>query len=150
MTEPVRHKSFTKAKNKEPVSFELDGDMFYCASKLPMFVIRKVGQLRGIENENLNEDKIEKFLSILRDILLDESVTLLNERLESKTNPIDISEISGIIAWLLEVYGLRPFQESSDSPNGSSMSNTENGGISLTDGAPVTELIPSDSPQTGS
>lgn len=150
MTEPVRHKDFTKKEKQQPVSFNLDGDTFHCTSKLPMFVVRKVGKLRGIEGDGLNDDKIEKFLSILRDIMLDESVELFNRRLESKSEPIDIDEISEIIAWLLEVYGLRPFQESSDSVSGSLTNATENAGTSLMDGAPVLELILSNSPSTDS
>lgn len=151
MTEPVRHKSFTKDKNKEPVSFELDGDTFYCAPKMPMSIIRQVAGLRNtMKSDEITGEKMENLLNIMRGLMFDESVALLDARIESKENPIDIKEISDIIAWLLEVYGLRPFQESSDSVSGSSTTNTENVGISLTDGAPVSELIPSNSPQTDS
>lgn len=151
MTEPARYKDFTKEKNKEPVAFGLDGDTFYCAPKLPIPTIKKVSEMRDMKDkEQLSGDRLERLLDILRGIMLDESTELFNKRIDDKTRPIDIEEISDIIAWLLEVYGLRPFQESSDSVDGSSISNTENVGISLTDGAPVLESIPTTSPQIAS
>lgn len=151
MTEPTRHKDFTKKKNNKPVTFALDGDTFYCAPKLPTPLLRKVSELKKSGNaDELSEDRIEQLFGLLREILLDDSVKLYNERLESKTNPIDVSEVSEIISWLMEVYGLRPFQESSDSVDGSSMNAIENAGTSLMDGAPVMELIPIDSPRTDS
>lgn len=151
MTEPLRHKSFTKDKNREPVSFELDGDTFYCAPKLPTPLLRRLSTFKSASaQEGMTQDRIESIFGILRDVLLDASVELYNQRLESKERPIDINDVNDIISWLLEVYGLRPFQESSPSLDGSMIQSIESGGTSSTDGVQVLELIQTNSPQTDS
>lgn len=147
MTDVVRHKDFTRTKKHEPVTFTLDGDTFHCVRKMPGGLIKKVTSLGDIENKSVN-DKIDTFMGLLKDLLLDDSYEIFNARLNDKTNPIDIEEMGDIIEWLIEVYTGRPLVQSSESVDGSTTDSIVNVGTSLTDGVQAEMLIPSNSPQT--
>jgi hypothetical protein len=145
MTEIMRHKSFTRAKKREPVTFDLDGDTFECVRKMPMSLTRKISALGDAENSNVNA-KLDLFMEILEGLMLDHSYELFNKRLSDKTNPIDVEELSDIIEWLIEVYTGRPLEQSSDSANGSTIDFTEKDGTFSMDGAQAETLIPVSSP----
>lgn len=149
MTEIMRHKSFTRAKKREPVTFDLDGDTFECVRKMPMSLTRKISKLTDVESSNVNS-KLDLFMEILEGLMLDSSYELFNRRLSDKTNPIDVEELSDIIEWLIEVYTGRPLEQSSDSVPGSTINFTENDGMFSMAGAQVETLIPVSSPSTAS
>lgn len=149
MTEIIRHKDFTKKQKLEPVTFTLDGDTFHCVRKMPGGMIKKIAALGNIENKSV-EQKINTFIDILKDLLLDDSYEIFNGRINDKMNPIDIEEMSDIIEWLIEVYTGRPLAQSSESVDGSITNSIASVGTSLMDGAQVEVLIPVNSPQTAS
>jgi hypothetical protein len=140
MTDQTR--DFSKPRDK--VSFTIDGDLFEAVSVMPAETLMefagsyaKAGEAPG--------DSLEAMRGLLEMVLLPNSYLRIAERMRSKSDPIDINQISELIPWLLEVYGLRPTQRSSSSADGPPAPES---GISSTEtisGAASTSSI---SPQT--
>lgn len=143
MTEIQRHRSFTKKNKHEPVTFELDGDMFECVRKMPVELTK---QISGLKNAESTAARLDMLVNMIRNLLRDSSLELFNKRLNDKDNPIDIEEVGEITEWLVEVYTGRPLVPSEGSVNGSTIETIVNVGISSTDGAEVEMSIPVSSP----
>jgi hypothetical protein len=133
MTETeVVFKDFTKAKKR--VEFKIDDDTFVAPKVLPIPVMQELAQAAdALKANESTSDALNKIINVFDIILLTDSATKMRERVASKDEPVDLGQLSDILLWLLEVYGLRPTQQSSSlsagSPDGTS-------GTPLTAGAP--------------
>jgi hypothetical protein len=78
-------------------------------------------------------ENFQALTSALELVLLEDSYELLRRRLKDKQNPVDLDQLAEIVLWLLDAYGLRPTQPSSDSSDGSP---------SPASGTPSTESTP--------
>lgn len=143
MTEIQRHRSFTKKKKSEPVTFELDGDLFECVKKMPVELTK---QISGLKNAESTVARLDMLIDMVRNLLRESSLELFNNRLNNKDEPIDIEEIGEIVEWLVEVYTGRPLVPSEDFVNGSTTETIVNVGTSSMDGAEVEMSIPVSSP----
>lgn len=131
----TRFKDFTK--KKPPVEFQIDDDIFIAPSVLPVPTMQELADVAGsIKNETDNKKLFEKLTGIYDVILTEKSAARFQERVKSKTEPIDINQLVDIMMWLLEEYGLRPTQPSSDSSPGAP---SETPGTPSTAGAPSAE-----------
>jgi len=102
-------------------------------------LMRQLGGIGAIKDADDAKQVMEGVKSVFRELLTTESGERFTARLDSKDRPVDLMrQIIPIVQWMLEVYGLRPTQVSSSSPESS-----EADGTSSTDGAPAEELIPS-------
>lgn len=118
MTTAVVFKDFTKAKKR--VTFKIDDDEFEAPSVLPIPVMQELaGAADKLKSDVSSVETLREVIGIFDIILLDDSATLLRERISSKEAPVDLEQLIEIMLWLLEVYGLRPTQPSSDSSAGS-------------------------------
>lgn len=121
-------------KKHEDVYFTIDEDRFDCWPTLISDDLKAMGKAigSGIEADNAVE-KIDEVFAI---VMQPESFENFRRRTADRRRPIDIMQIGEIIVWLTEVYTKRPTQPSSTSSSGSE---TDDGGSSSTDGAPVVE-----------
>lgn len=134
------------SKPRANVSFTIDGDLFEAVSVMPAQTLMefagsfaKVGEVPG--------DSLEAMRGLLEMVLLPDSYLRIAERMRSKSEPIDIGQISELIPWLLEVYGLRPTQRSSSSADGLPAPESGTSSTGTTSGAASTS---SPFPQTAS
>jgi hypothetical protein len=124
---PVR--DFTRARKR--LVFTIDDDTFEAASVLPGDVYAEfVTRYNGAGDKETYKEQHEKLKDALQLALLPASYELFTRRLADKTNPIDDEQMSEVVLWLLEAYGLRPTQPSQLSLDGSptpvsGMSSTE-------------------------
>lgn len=135
MTTEVTFKDFTKAKKR--VTFKIDDDVFEAPSVLPIPVMQELASSADkLKGNTSSGETLREVIGIFDAILLNNSAARLRERIASKEEPVDLTQLMDVMMWLLEVYGLRPTQPSSDSsaglPDGTS-------GTPSTDGAPSAE-----------
>jgi hypothetical protein len=111
-------KDFTRKRKR--LTFTIDDDTFEAAPVLPADVF---AQFVTLYNDRVQVDTMVEQLGMLKQALelalLHESWQRFSARLADKHNPIDDDQLSDVIMWLLEEYGLRPTQPSPSSSDGS-------------------------------
>lgn len=110
---PVRDFSISD----EPLPFKLGQDIFEAVPVVPPVLLDELTAAlaqMGAEGRT-NIELLNDFAAIF-DVLLTEGTALrFRERLMSRTEPIDLNrQLVPIIQWLLEEYGMRPMEPSSD------------------------------------
>lgn len=137
--DPVEIRDFTVKRKR--ILFRVDDDIFEAHPLLGLGLlqqlarlIRTLGELRGADgsvDEQRVDAQIEAISQVFNALLLPECAPRFISRV--KGNTIDIREqLIPIIYYLLERYGIRPTQQSSDSSTGSP---SETGGTSSEAGA---------------
>lgn len=131
----VNYRDFTKAKKS--VEFQIDDDMFVAPKVLPIPVLQQLaGAADALKTNTSTVAALSQIVEIFDIVLIDSSAVRLRERINSKEEPVDLEQLTDILFWLLEVYGLRPTQSSSDSSAGLP---SEPSGLLLTAGVPSVE-----------
>lgn len=135
MAVDVVFKDFTKAKKR--VTFQIDDDTFEAPSVLPVPVMQELAKSAdGLKAGASSSETLGQVVDVFNVILLDSSAEKLRGRIASKDNPVDLEQLIDVMLWLLEVYGLRPTQPSSDSSTGQP---NDVSGTPSTAGAPSAE-----------
>jgi hypothetical protein len=130
-------KDFTRARKR--LNFRIDDDLFEAATALPgKTLARFAARFNDIENVTVDK-QLDAFADALSMVLLPESDARFQQRLDDLEHPIELDQASDVIQWLLEQYGLRPTEPSSDSSTGPS---SPEPGTSLTDAQPQQVSIP--------
>lgn len=136
-TEATPVKDFSR--KRERLVFRIDDDIFEAATALPGKTLARFAA-RFADVENIPIDKqLDAFADALGMVLLPESNSRFQKRLDDLENPIELEQASDVIQWLLEKYGLRPTEPSSDSSTGPA---SPASGTSLTDAQQPTVSIP--------
>lgn len=131
----TRFKDFSK--KREPVEFQIDDDIFTAPSILPVPSMQELAEVaNAIKIETDNAKLFQRITEVFDAVLTEASAKRFRQRVTSKEEPIDVEQLVDIMLWLLEEYGLRPTQPSSDSSNGA-LSVTS--GTLSTAGAPAVE-----------
>jgi hypothetical protein len=131
----TRFKDFSK--KREPVEFQIDDDIFTAPSILPVPSMQELAEVaNAIKVETDNAKLFQRITEVFDAVLTETSAKRFRQRVTSKEEPIDVEQLVDIMLWLLEEYGLRPTQPSSDSSNGA-LSVTS--GTLSTAGAPAVE-----------
>lgn len=128
----VQFKDFTPQSTV--IRFKLGDDMFDC---LPVIPLATAGALVNLGEEIKAApglEKIDKMLVFFEAVLTEESAAKFTRVARDMKSLLGLAQFNQIIMWLLEVYGLRPTQASSDSSTGSDGTSTPS-----TDGAPDEE-----------
>ncbi len=112
MTEPM--KDFSRPRKK--IAFTIDGDVFEGAPVMPAETLMQFGSKLAVGETS--EENFRTMGRLLEMVLLPDSYKRIMERLSSRENPIDIEQLSDLVPWLLEQYGLRPTRPSSSSADG--------------------------------
>jgi hypothetical protein len=108
-------------ERKQP-RFRIDDDVFVGVRDVPTMTALQFAQGLNdvdLEDDDLSQETIDTMMTMLRMMLTTESSTLLIERLSDPDNPVGIQTFTRIIPWLMEQYGMRPTEPSSDSQDGS-------------------------------
>jgi hypothetical protein len=135
MTTPIR--DFTE--KHERLLFRIDDDVFEAARVLPgKTLARFASRFSDIETATVDK-QLDAFADALSMVLLPESNSRFQKRLEDLENPIGLEQASNVITWLLEHYGIRPTQPSSPSSTGPA---SPASGTNLTDAAQPQASIP--------
>jgi hypothetical protein len=122
MTQPIPTETATPVKDfsrkRERLVFRIDDDIFEAATALPgKTLARFAARFADIEHTPIDK-QLDAFADALGMVLLAESNALFQKRLDDLENPIELEQASDVIQWLLEKYGLRPTEPSSDSSTG--------------------------------
>jgi hypothetical protein len=121
---PPGPRDFSRPRKR--LNFTIDGDEFEAASVLPGDVFAEFVTLYNstgdTETYQQQHDMLKQALVLA---LLPESWQRFSTRLQDKARPIDDDQMSDVVLWLLEEYGMRPTQPSPDSSDGSA--NPESG-----------------------
>lgn len=144
-TEATPVKDFSR--KRERLVFRIDDDIFEAATALPGKTLARFAT-RFADIEKTPFDKqLDVFADALGLVLLPESNARFQKRLDDLQNPIELEQASDVITWLLEHYGLRPTEPSSDSSTGPQ---SPASGTSSTDAPPLQASIPATFQPTGS
>lgn len=135
--EPTGAPDFGRARKR--ILFTVDEDQFEAALALPAetFVEFTVRFNEYTEADGWAEN-FKALDTALELVLLTDSYTRLHARFSDKEHPVEIEQMADIIMWLLEQYGLRPTQPSSDSSDGQP---SPEPGTSSTESSPAEESI---------
>ncbi len=116
-TETVEIRDFT---NHRVVRFRIDDDVFEGLPDLPaMLLVEFASAMAKLDETTDIKDQPKVFRDLFNMVLTDESAARFIERMSSKTEPISIAQIDQIMPWIMEQYGMRPTEPSSDSSTGS-------------------------------
>jgi hypothetical protein len=127
---PSAPRDFSRPRKR--LTFTIDDDTFEAAPALPGDVF---AEFVTLYNDRVDADTYQEQHDLLKKALAlalqPESWERFNARLSDKTRPIDDDQMSDVVLWLLEQYGLRPTEPSSPSSDGpaspeSGTSSTEN------------------------
>lgn len=136
------------SKPRKRLTFTIDGEQFEAASVLPGDVYAEfVTQYSGTGEKQTYQQQHDQLKTALGLALLPESWERFSKRLKDKTNPIDDDQLSEVILWLLEEYGMRPTQPSQLSSDGPS---SPESGMSSTGEQQPQDSIPATFLPTGS
>lgn len=139
-------RDFTKKRKR--LTFTIDGDTFEAASALPGDVFAEFVTLyNGTADTETFQQQHDLLKQALELALLPESWERFAARLQDKERPIDDDQMSDVILWLMEEYGMRPTQPSQPSSDGSA--NPESG-TSSTESTPPEESTSEPSQPTAS
>jgi len=126
VTDIVRFKDFSLSP--EPVTFRIAPDDFECYPEIPLDALVELSGLNlGGDDRKAQMDKLKDFFD---GIMPPEQAAKLRTRMrvgtedEPNPSPIGMRHITNILPWLMEVYGLRPTQPSSESEDGSEAADT--------------------------
>jgi hypothetical protein len=120
------------SKKRKRLDFTIEDDTFEAAPALPGDVFAEFVTLYNstgdTETYQQQHDLLKQAIELA---LLPESWERFAARLKDKERPIDDDQMSDVVLWLLEEYGMRPTQPSPDSSDGpaspeSGTSSTEN------------------------
>jgi hypothetical protein len=124
------------SRTRKQILFQIDGDTFEAASAVPAeILVEFANRFNDVSTKNSSPSELfEALMGVFELVLLETSFDKLRTRGRDRANPVEIDQLSDIVLWLLEEYGLRPTQLSSNSSPG-----PENpaSGTSSTDSTPA-------------
>lgn len=129
---------FTEVRDRPPLQFKVDGDVFYAAPIAPAGALQDMAALGQLGKEGKVVEMMAKLDTFLYMVILPESVERFKERLRSPTEPITQTQVTKIVQWLMQEYAGRPTEPASSSQTGQVATGTSSMG-----GAPQAES-PSD------
>lgn len=133
------------SRKRQEIKFTIDADQFEAAPAIPAEVLTEF----VVKFSDVDGTPISKRISVLSEalgmVLVPESYELLKVRMNDRKNPVELEQVNEIVLWLLEQYGMRPTQPSSQSALGQQ---NQEYGMNLTDSAQTTVSTFVPSPQT--
>lgn len=105
----VEFKDFTD--DRKPIRFMAQGEKYECHEALSIATTQEIATAAANVNEDNVLDGLDTFFSIVMD---EDNASRLAAQMRSKTNPLTTAQSVNIMHWVLERYGLRPTQPSSD------------------------------------
>jgi hypothetical protein len=130
---PERHRDFSAPA--EPVTFTIAPDTFICRADISLDDLAALTETYANASSMAMPEQVAALREALAAILTVESYdTLATRTAKGAPQPIGMVLVTSVLPWLLEMFGLRPTEPSSDSvPDGGSDAPTSTGGDSPTD-----------------
>ena len=114
----TKFKDFGAGKSvadKEPVSFKLHEEEFFCVKHIQGKVLLELISKSKSDDASVSAEIISNFFDY---VLIDESAERFNKLLHDKEKIVHVETLSEIVGWLIESYGDRPNQQPEDSSTG--------------------------------
>lgn len=134
MTDSVRFHDFSL--EDVSISIRIAPDNFKLYPEIPLDSMMEIVKIaKNKEGPDSNTDRFNQLLSLLEAVMYPEDYDRFIQRTKPgtrenpNTHPIGLRHIMNMLPWLMEVYGLRPTQQSSESADGSNETD-----INLTEG----------------
>lgn len=123
------------------IKFKIDDDVFEAYAALSLPLMQKLIKTAKSLGDMVKDEKFDGITTIFDELLHPQSAERFKQRVQAiGDDAIDVKQqLIPILYHLLEKYGVRPTQLSSDSSIGSP---SETGGITSTAGPQVKELTP--------
>lgn len=115
--------------------FKIEGDVYRAVPGIPLQLMASMKKFSDLKNLSEKDDALEGLLSVFDEILFAESATLFRKRVSERI--ITIDHVKPLIEWLMEGWGARPTEPSSDSSEAS----TTVDGTNSTDGASLEDSM---------
>jgi len=116
-TDIVRFKDFTPDK-EDPPNFDVYGVHYVCLPDIPLDSLAAMANIN--DDDVAGPEKVAKMVDFLVSVLEEESGAVFRENTQrGAQKPIGVRTIQQLVPWMMEQYGLRPTQESSESSDGS-------------------------------
>lgn len=108
------------SRPRERIEFKIDGDTFEATPAVPAEILVEFANRFTDVNTKPSTpgEQFATVTAVLQLVLLPESFKRLTARARDLDNPVEIDQLSDVILWLLEEYGMRPTQPSSSSSTG--------------------------------
>ncbi|MGW2213196.1 hypothetical protein [Streptomyces sp. NPDC001781] len=130
------------------IEFKVDDDVFRCHPRLPAQVLIDFAVSADQMGDNpTGEQGITAMLGVLEVTLLPGDFKLFRERMSDPERAIELEQVSEIVPWIMESYGLRPTTPSDSSSDGPSVPGP---GTSLTENTSAVASISANSPSIAS
>lgn len=130
------------------IEFKIDDDVFRCHPRLPAQVLMDFAVKADQMGDNpTGEQGIQAMLDVLEVTLLPNDFKVFRARMSDPDNAIELDQVSEIVPWIMEEYGLRPTTPSGSLPDGPS---DPAPGTSSTESISAVELISATSPSIAS
>lgn len=132
MMDAARFKDFSLSP--EPIIMKIAPDEFKCYPEIPLDVLMDVAEVATTSGTGV--ERMKQMMELFAGIMEPASYETFQRRCRRGTvespnpHPIGMRHIKEMLPWAMEVYGLRPTQESSESSDGSEPTD-----FSLTDDA---------------
>ncbi|HEX9832542.1 MAG TPA: hypothetical protein VGA66_05540 [Mycobacterium sp.] len=127
------------SRKREQLVFRIDDDTFEAARAIPGDMLTEFAKRYA----DVGNAPLDQQLAVMKDalalVLLPESHARFTKRLSDLENPIELEQTAEVIQWLMGVYGKRPTQPSSPSPDGQ---DDQAPGTNSTDAQPPQASIP--------
>lgn len=118
MSDEVVVKDFSKVRPK--LFLALDGVQYEARTAIGLKTLQQIQAVqRGGSGGGLDQ-KLELFRELFRALLKSTAIDAFLARLDDEDDPVDFKQLEGMIGYLTEFHGLRPTEEPSASPSGSS------------------------------
>src|SRR5262245_47252522 len=121
MSDVVKFKDFSLSP--EPIAFRIAPDDFACYPEIPLDVMMEV--VEAAASNASTTQRFQQMIGMLEGVITDADYETFVRRTKRSTkeqpnpSPIGMRHIREILPWIMEVYGLRPTEESSESADGS-------------------------------
>lgn len=97
--------------DRKPVLFSAQGERYEAFPALSIETVQELTLIaNGIDESNIL-DGLDKFFSMVMD---DDNLIRIKAQMRNKANPLTTTQAVDVMNWILEQYGLRPSQSSSD------------------------------------
>ena len=103
----------------EPIVFRINKDVFTAYDDLPALTLMEFSATASAATESDDEAAQQSLIRQFELVLRPESAALFIERMRDREHPIGLRHIQKVVPWLMEQFGLRPTEASSNSSTGS-------------------------------
>ena len=109
--------------SEEPVTFRVAPDDFECVSEIALDSLLELAEINTSSSDR--KAQFERMKDFFDGIMFPDSAALFRRRMRKSTaeepnpHPIGMQTVLKLLPWLMEVYGLRPTQQASESEDGS-------------------------------